>query len=200
MGTDIHIEIQWREKAGSPWKTATPPKGRFGQCWFSPRRYDAFAILADVRNGFGFAGVVTGSGFRPISTPKGLPEDWIDSPPGDHSYSWLSLAEILDYDYKQTTKRFGIVSSDEFLEWQERGKPSSWSGGVSGPGIENINNMQMADRIATKTLTGREFTKVCWTVSYEEAMGDYLDFFRCLPILLEVYEPENIRIVFGFDS
>lgn len=39
------------------------------------RNYDLFAILADVRNGRGFAGIVTGTGFDPISDPKGLPDD-----------------------------------------------------------------------------------------------------------------------------
>ena len=39
------------------------------------RNYDWFAILADVRNGRGFAGVSTGEGFNVIAMPKGLPED-----------------------------------------------------------------------------------------------------------------------------
>ena len=37
------------------------------------RNYDWFSILANVRNGMGFAGVVTGQGFNYISTPKGVP-------------------------------------------------------------------------------------------------------------------------------
>ena len=39
------------------------------------RHYDVFAILADVRNGYGFAGVRTGSGFDPIAPGRGLPSD-----------------------------------------------------------------------------------------------------------------------------
>lgn len=39
------------------------------------RSYDWFAILADVRNGFGFAGVSTGDGFDVVAQPKGLPDD-----------------------------------------------------------------------------------------------------------------------------
>ena len=34
-----------------------------------------FAILAGVRNGYGFAGCDTGDGFRPIAPPRGLPGD-----------------------------------------------------------------------------------------------------------------------------
>lgn len=39
------------------------------------RNYDWFSILADVRNGIGFAGVKTGGRFSVISSPRGLPED-----------------------------------------------------------------------------------------------------------------------------
>lgn len=42
---------------------------------YTGRNYDLFAILADVRNGRGFAGVKTGEGFNPIASPKGLPKD-----------------------------------------------------------------------------------------------------------------------------
>jgi hypothetical protein len=44
----------------------------------SARNYDWFAILADVRNGRGFAGVSTGEGFNVTAMPKGLPDDISD--------------------------------------------------------------------------------------------------------------------------
>lgn len=39
------------------------------------RNYDWFSILANVRNGYGFAGVPTGQGFDVIKHPNGLPDD-----------------------------------------------------------------------------------------------------------------------------
>ena len=42
------------------------------------RNYSLFAILADVRNGVGFAGCDTGNRFNPIAQPKGLPGDVTD--------------------------------------------------------------------------------------------------------------------------
>lgn len=39
------------------------------------RNYDWFAILANVRNGRGFAGIKTGEGFSVIAEPRGVPED-----------------------------------------------------------------------------------------------------------------------------
>jgi len=41
----------------------------------SGRNYNWFAVLADVRNGRGFAGIKTGEGFDPIADPKGFPSD-----------------------------------------------------------------------------------------------------------------------------
>ena len=40
---------------------------------YSDRSYDVFAMLADVRNGSGFAGVVTGEGFLPLAL-RGYPQ------------------------------------------------------------------------------------------------------------------------------
>jgi hypothetical protein len=42
------------------------------------RNYNLFAILADVRNGRGFAGCDTGDGFKPIDMPRYLPNNASD--------------------------------------------------------------------------------------------------------------------------
>ncbi|WP_216324580.1 hypothetical protein [Deinococcus aestuarii] len=67
-----------------------------------------FATLADVRNGVGFAGVRTGTGYRPISPPRGLPGDVSaevrraggdeDGTRLDYGHSWITLRELLEYD------------------------------------------------------------------------------------------------------
>jgi hypothetical protein len=46
-----------------------------GDALFVGRNYDLFAMLADVRNGAGFAGCDTGDGFVPVADPKGFPAD-----------------------------------------------------------------------------------------------------------------------------
>lgn len=157
--------------------------GRYTDQFFDDRNYDVFAILADVRNGYGFAGVDTGDGFVPISPPRGLPRDlgpeiragverdgyrlegdhlsWVgrdmtdeeedaywDDPQridlGEHSFSWLTVAEILDYDWDRTTKKRGWVDPWQFEVWRRDGKPQTWSGGISGPAVEHISNAAMA--------------------------------------------------------
>ena len=76
------------------------------EMWEQPlyirRNYGLFAILADVRNGRGFAGILTGSGFEPISEPRGLPdglsqevlkENATSHDPDDESYEeWTQQA------------------------------------------------------------------------------------------------------------
>lgn len=92
-------------------------------------------MLANVRNGVGFAGCDTGDGFTPISEPRGLPEDvtaevkeasdrWgVDG----HSHSWVILAELLAYDWQgQRTKLRGWVSGSDFRLWKESG--AAWPG------------------------------------------------------------------------
>lgn len=46
--------------------------------WYHARNYNVFAVLADVRNGRGFGGHRTGSGFEPIASRRGVPFDMSD--------------------------------------------------------------------------------------------------------------------------
>ena len=43
--------------------------------WFGDRNYDLFAMLANLRNGVGFAGRRRGEVLDPIDEPRGIPED-----------------------------------------------------------------------------------------------------------------------------
>ena len=158
--------------------------------FFHDRNYDVFSILADVRNGYGFAGVRTSTGFDPIAPGRGLPSDLSkgvldhlakigytvkDGRPeyeersdeedediyealeresaegywglGDHSFTWLYLSEIDDYDWDRSVTKEGWVDPVEFEDFRKNGKPSSWCGGVSGANVEHITAGDMAARI-----------------------------------------------------
>ncbi|TXH55263.1 MAG: hypothetical protein E6Q97_09160, partial [Desulfurellales bacterium] len=67
MGTDIHSIAQVKRDG----KWVTVAIGIAGDI----RSYDTFAMLANVRNGRGFAGVRTSTGFPVIHEPRGLPND-----------------------------------------------------------------------------------------------------------------------------
>ena len=67
MGTDIHSIAQ--VKRDGRWTTVAI--GIDGD----QRNYNTFAMLANVRNDYGFAGYRTSTGFPVIHEPRGLPED-----------------------------------------------------------------------------------------------------------------------------
>lgn len=131
--------------------------GQYREEFYEGRNYNLFAILADVRNGRGFAGVKTGEGFRPIAAPRGLPADVSatvkarsDRWGGDgHSHSWFTVAELDAYDWRQETAHYGVVSPFDYAAWKKEGKPRTWSAGVSGPGVEMVSHEQM-DAVVAK--------------------------------------------------
>jgi len=136
MGCDIHIYAEVKENG--EWEKVGPV---FDDPYYAPERplsdwnqpkidqpyvgrnYDLFAILADVRNGRGFAGVPTGTGFVPIAAPRGLPNDvtpgveaQADSWGRDgHSHSWLLLSELQGYDWDQVTTHVSYYTS---VQWE----------------------------------------------------------------------------------
>lgn len=188
------------------WNAANVAKG-----WlYDGRNYDLFAILGNVRNGTGFAGVKTGDGFNYISDERGLPydcsdevadffnDDWL------HSISYVTLKELIEFDWNQTTNLSGIVNIEQFKEWKEHGEPLSYCGGISGPRVEHLTNEQMQDMIDGHILPieGKEYyTSVEWGTFYHEAVGDfYTQSIPALRALTNSAESDDIRIVFGFDS
>lgn len=138
MGCDIHFYVEKKQPDGT-WKI----HGEFtrevedehtwlsqdGRPLYSGRSYNLFAILADVRNGRGFAGIKTGDGFNPISEPRGVPDDAspeykeiVEQWDGDgHSHSHHTLRQLLDYDWTQCTTCQGWATMAEYLPWASRG-------------------------------------------------------------------------------
>lgn len=69
MGTDIHGVFQAFDAETKKWQDIPSE-------YEQSRHYQLFAVLADVRNGYGFAGVQTGEPVKPIAKPRGLPPDF----------------------------------------------------------------------------------------------------------------------------
>lgn len=175
------------------------------------RNYNLFAILANVRNGRGFAGIKTGEGFNPIAKPKGLPADVSEyvkgrsaSWDGDgHSHSWHTVADLLAYDWSQTTSLCGFVSESEYKTFKEKGSPESWCGDVSGQMVRHVSPEEMDAILAgefAKTDGLIYYTRVQWTETYADAAGSFYD--EAIPTLKELAgdDPTSVRIVFFFDN
>jgi len=208
MGCDIHAHVEVREDGQwHHWEEM------FAAPFHVGRNYDLFAILANVRNGYGFAGVPTSGGFTPIDMPRGLPEDVTpevkqesdDWGVDGHSHSWLTLAELLACDYDgQTVHQYGVVGPDQYQRWKDYGKPESWSAGVLGSMVKNVDHFTMDQVIAHqgRLLDDPEgtayYTRVEWDETYRDAVGER--WFATLDALKELGEPENVRLVFWFDN
>jgi len=126
MGCDIHSHIEVRE--GGKWleKTNCLPPDSFRPDTprsepFDWRSYSIFAFLAWVRNY---------DHCEPISEPRGVPDDmspWVkesyetwDS--DGHNHSWLSLKELLDFDYDKTFWNRRVMKNNNWAslaeEWE----------------------------------------------------------------------------------
>lgn len=169
MGCDIHLFVEMRSIIRPNWEAVNRrihfehyDSDTFRRVsWGEERNYDTFAMLADVRNGRGFAGVDTGDRLQPIAPPRGLPNDCssavdkeAESWGGDgHSHSWLTLRELLNLEkngyWNKTIEQRGVVSIPEFdEEWEKniierdgqhlllnRAPRECW-GSINGPGVD----------------------------------------------------------------
>lgn len=180
MGCDIHAYVETRQPDGS-WKKADVEVP-------DDRNYVAFAKLAGVRNGEGFGGCDTGDCVVPIDEPRGIPNDtsiiqndldyedkgnvWL----GDHSYSWVLLSELLEVNYNEPVVRRGMVSPEEYESFKQfGGRPRSWCGWTSRDDYKQIE----------------------WTEKLYEA-AHILP--KIIAAVCHLGKPEDVRIVFGFDS
>lgn len=235
MGTDIHFYVErmvsgkwvscdtWEADEFEPKRKMVPYGGRF--C--DSRNYDLFAILADVRNGRGFAGMKTGEGFVPISEPRGLPADMspelqAESDMCDHTPSWLLVSEIMAFDWTQRTRKSGVVDAQEFYRWRnwDRGRglgPKSYSGGAFGAKVQMVDLDEMERRVSAiekeilsrgmshdrlrdemATRLDHVYCQVEWETPYYRAAGEFLS--ECLPRLWRLGSASEVRCVFWFDS
>lgn len=235
MGCDIHLYVEKRH--GSQWERAEQmivndlghlsgePVMRFGR-WYDGRNYDLFAILADVRNGHGFAGVDTGDRLVPIASPRGIPADCSPSvkksydewDSDGHSHSWFTLRELLDYDWTQVAVKRGTVTAVIYEEWKRLKAwepcPKEYSGGVSGGNVMHVTEEEMnylinaiakdVDRrdlsAAIATRMANVYTRIQWTEPYSERVGSWWT--QTMPRLLAAAKGDydSVRIVFWFDN
>lgn len=229
MGCDIHMFAE--KKVNGKWEKLSK---KFKNSYYNPdepnrkdddgyewnpeftdepydgRNYDLFAILADVRNGYGFAGVNTGEGFIPISQPKGLPEDVTDEVKKSseewgcdgHSHSFFTLKELKDYDWNKLTIKRGVISIEQFKSLiKTGGSPNSWCGATSGQNIVTVD-----ESIAEKILNGQNniydgkdvYVSYRWSSLYSDTCRSFIE--NTIPTLEKLGSEEDIRIVFWFDN
>lgn len=184
-----------------------------------------FAILGDVRNGKAFAGIVSGDGFDPMSSQRGIPEDVTAAVrdhalSNEHSATWVTLDEILAYDWRRTTAHYGIVSAKEFERWDRvkewYPQPQEYSGDIMGPHIVKVDTDAMRQHVKEvmgdrpfegdheaklKKLNPNMYTRVSWVLTYAASGSQVWE--KILPHMLPLgvaHGFENVRLVMDFDS
>lgn len=229
MGTDIHMFAEAREPGG-PWRKVGPVfKNQYydpdSNYWnhektdhpYDGRNYDLYAILANVRNGVGFAGIVTGDKLVPISEPRGLPwnvtpevlaakdPDYSndESPPnlGEHDFSWINLRELVEYDWTQTVRQRGVVEWAEYSKLNKNGSPSGAYCAQVGDGTTTIEQPAAEAIVAAggNPPEGQTHVAIWWEETYREAVGSvFCD--ETIAALQKLGGIDDVRIVFGFDS
>jgi|ERR1700733_7472888 len=182
MGCDIHPYAEVR--VNGRWQRSYIKVPR-------DRNYWAFGVLANVRNGYGVAGSYTGEPVTPISEPRGLPADCVtrenfiedyESPDyvnlGDHSFSWVTLAELLALDLDTPVTEGGVINTAQKAALDTQGiLPDRWCS-MKSP-------MTKDDVHATWK---RPLRESAWLLS------------EIIEALKPLGAPDDVRIVFGFDS
>ena len=214
MGCDIHMFVevkkdgQW-DKVGDVFKNSYYRPAEEESEYNRPltdepyqgRNYTLFATLADVRN--------SGEGISPIDDPRDLPEDVSvgvksesDSWNGDgHSHSWFTVKELQDYKWDTPSKMYGIVSMNEYKEFVANGRPTGWCGGVGGRSVRHISNKEMEQLIDGSTPVDSKlsyYTEIKWEVPCDDYCTTFVK--ETIPLLAELGDPEDVRIVFWFDN
>lgn len=189
MGTDIHAVFQKRLPCGR-WEDVDSE-------YAENRHYQLFAVLAGVRNGTGFTGIVTGDPVTPISEPRGFPEDFeVDDAShfgkwmGDHRHSWLLGSEVLAWaENAPTVVQRGIVDRRTYEAWDKVSPPDSYGGAIWGRGAVIVKPHEVE---ATP-----DYTHVCaeWKSDLSDELSYFIDEVRRL-----VDGHGDVRMVFGFDS
>ena len=238
MGCDIHFHVEARGRGGWERVEATSPNpyadiegepATVRESWYRSRNYSLFAMLADVRNGHGFAGSDTGDPVVPIADPRGLPSDVSPEVRSEseqigedgHSHSHFSLAELLAVDWwgNEITHRgwFDIPESERGApeQWLKRTKYSlergwfqgDWSSGSFGSrivaahldGTVTEGGTQRSAPVSTKTPTTYQIE---WSTSWAAAAGG--EWFQTLTRMsAEASRRESfdaVRAVFWFDN
>lgn len=206
MGTDIHGV--WQKRTQTGWQDI-PSKYK------QERHYSLFAVLADVRNGYGFAGIRTGEFVKPIAEPRGLPSDFEvvdDFHPitdvtctsrewelddmsvwmGDHSFSWLTGSEMLAWtESAPVVVKTGILEREVYDRWDGESTPDGWCGGISGRDVITVRDSEEEKR-RQPNWTHIECE---WDSDLKQDLAYFFD-----EVARLVSDHGEIRFVFGFDN
>lgn len=191
MGCDIYLFVEVEHDGNwnsvDEWETEDGYKSvAYEKQYYNGRNYDLFALLANVRNY---------NDVKPIKCPVGLPDDVSDQVmqksesygSDGHSHSYLTLKELIDFDWDQSIKEAGYMNNEQ---WDKFNKSLH----TDNPDYDlRYSYCQGIGPTLKDTHTWHE-----WNIPVKIAVSDFFD--KTLPKLVELDEPDKVRIVFFFDN
>ena len=129
---------------------------------------------------------------------------------GDHSFTWVSARELIEYDWAAPVRMRMVVEWPEYHAWAivggKQGFPKSWCGDVSSMRVVKFrekdivpfgdNIRQLIDR---KLADGKNiYVESFQSYPRSEAARALHD--DVIPWLQTLGNPDDVRIVMGFDS
>lgn len=201
MGCDIHMYVEYKKKVNdndvwvdgdyykfNPYHKTDKEEPKLDRMeLYGGRNYSLFSTLAGVRD--------YTDKMIPVSEPKGKPDDCnenivseFETWDGDgHSYSWLTLKEIKDYqDANPIIHYTGVISPQQALDFDINGTiPQSWCQGTNQEGWVRREWSEKNDVLIP--LIEKMHARAKELMQYE--WQDY-----------DVKNDEKIRIVFFFDN
>lgn len=223
MGCDIHLYVEargsnneWASRDKWTKQEATEDEPEYWDVddeYYGSRNYRLFSILAGVRNNE-LRGE-TGEPIVPIAEPRGLPPNVCELVRAisdcmgydGHSHSWLTLRELMEFNWEQTATLRGWVDGLTYKNWikwaRARGEsPSSSCTSVDGGNVQHITEPEMLELlrnpVAIDEILQRTYCQVEWTQPYYYVAQEFLG--TVIPRLWKLGSPDNVRIVFWFDN
>ncbi len=230
MGCDIHMYAEVRNADGTwskvgkvfdnPWYDPDRPTKAYEDGYvfnapqtdqpYSNRHYTLFAILADVRNGYSFAGCITHEPIHPLFPYRGIPkdasfeyrqivEDWDCD---GHSHTYATLAELQQVNWDSIViNHVGFLSEKEYNRViTTNTNPEVWCANVSGVVKVTSEAYEANYRTALENIDKPVSVYVRWL--WQEKLSVELEEFinETIPALAKLGDPEDVRIVFFFDN
>lgn len=169
---------------------------------FDERNYNRFAILAGVRNAYDYD----------FGEPKGLPDDvslvikMLDDQFGEgHSHSWITLHELLDFNWEEKLVHSGYFNPIVFRYHLSDILNNNIRYFPEKPFESKI--VEISKDVMIKYLAGHcdffnesnhYYTKIEQYGTYKQEFGGkYLD--KLISRLQSFGDPDDVRIVFWFD-
>src|SRR5438309_264300 len=195
MGTDIHTFVE--VKRNGKWESADLWSGDqvdYDAQIYWGRNYNLFSILANVRNE---------NSLRYISLPRGLPSDLSEQVNKrasedfkySHDHSYLTLKELLEFDWNKKAFDCGYLSKEEYKKWDGLTEPDDYCKGIGG-------NVKVVSANKIKNAPSGDGTIYYTIAKWQQTYADFAEhfYYETIPELKKMGSAENVRIVFYFDS